>query len=155
MNVFSDLQQKIIGRLTVADTQVPSLVPANNQVNWVTEDKGDFANIIARFTKSVGIVGIVLTPGGGKLFDVGIFPMSFLCPIEIQIQENVTVNRGSAGTNISALDLMEFVMLRLHFWSPNGQRITKIQADETPFIMVSESPLLIYNVRFNAKLTIA
>jgi len=155
MNVFTRLQQQVIGRLTAADALVPSLVPQNNAVQWITEDIGDLANIIGRATKSVGIVGIVMTPGGGKLFNVGIVPISFVCPIEIQTQENVTVNRGDAGTKIASLDLVQFTMLRLHLWSPTGQRITKIELDQTPYLLVSEHPILTYNVRFNAKLTIA
>src|SRR5262245_26134805 len=132
MNVFSKLQQQVIGRLTATVTEVPSLVPANGAINWITEDIGDLASNIARLTKSVGIVGIVMTPGGGRMYDVGIVPISFLCPIEIQVQENVTVNRGDSGTKIAALDLVQFTMLRLHLWSPTGQRITKIQLDDTP-----------------------
>jgi hypothetical protein len=154
MNALSQLQQAIIGRLTATDVQVPSLVPATGQVNWITEDIGDLANIIGRTIGTLGIIGIVITPGGGKLFDVGVFPISFQCPIEIQIQENVTVNRGNAGTKIPALDLVQFCWLRLHLWSPSKQRVSRISADETPFILVSEYPTLTYNVRFNAPITI-
>jgi hypothetical protein len=155
VNVFSDLQESIITRLTAPDQKVPSLTPHAGQVNWVSEDIGDLANVVLRATGKVGIIGIVVTPGGGKLYKMGIFPISFRCPIEIQIQENVTVNRGDAGTQISALDLVQFCMLRLHLWSPTNQRITNIEADETPFALVSDTPLLVYNVRFNAKLTVA
>lgn len=155
MNVFSDLQESIIARLIAPDQKVPSLTPHAGQVKWVSEDIGDLANVVLRATGKVGIIGIVVTPGGGKLYKMGIFPISFRCPIEIQIQENVTVNRGDAGTQISALDLVQFCMLRLHLWSPTNQRITNIEADETPFALVSDTPLLVYNVRFNAKLTVA
>jgi hypothetical protein len=154
MNAFSQLQQQVIGRLVADDTGVPSLVPATGEIRWITEDIGDLANIISRITGSLGIIGIVMTPGGGKLFEAGIFPISFMCPIEIQIQENVTVNRGASGTKIPALDLVQFSMRRLHLWSPTGQRINKIELDETPYVLVSEYPVLTYNVRLNAKLTI-
>jgi hypothetical protein len=154
MNAMSLLQQQVIGRLTETDAAVPSLVPQSAQIKWITEDIGDLANIIGRATGSVGIIGIVLTPGGGKLFKTGIFPIGFNCPIEIQLQENVTVNRGTAGTGIPVLDLVQFAMLRLHLWSPSDQRINKIELDETPYLLVSEAPILTYNVRFNAKLTI-
>src|SRR5262245_20738952 len=109
MNVFSDLQQKIIGRLTASVTDVPSLVPqGDKEIQWITEDIGDLSNILGRATKSVGIVGIIMTPGGGKMYDTGIVSISFRCPIEIQTQENVTVNRGDAGTKIASLDLVQF-----------------------------------------------
>jgi hypothetical protein len=88
------------------------------------------------------------------MFEVGIFPISFMCPIEIQIQENVTINRGNSGTKIPVLDIVQFSMRRLHLWSPSKQRINKIELDETPYLLVSEYPVLTYNVRFNAKLTI-
>jgi hypothetical protein len=154
MSAFSELQQQVIGRLIATNADVPSLVPATGEIRWITEDIGDLANIIGRATGSVGIIGIVMTPGGGKLFDVGIFPISFMCPIEIQIQENVTVNRGNSGTKVPSLDLVQFCMLRLHLWSPTNQRINKIELDETPYVLVSEYPILTYNTRFNAKLSI-
>jgi hypothetical protein len=153
MNAMSQLQQQVIGRLTAVDA-VPAPVPASGEITWITEDIGDLANIIQRTTAKLGIVGIVMTPGGGKLFDTGIFPIAFMCPIEIQTQENVTINRGAAGTQIPSLDLVEFCMRRLHNWSPTNQRVNKIELDETPYLLVSEYPVLTYNVRFNAKLTI-
>jgi hypothetical protein len=154
MNAFSQLQQEVIGRLTATNADVPSLVPATGEIKWITEDIGDLANIIGRTVGSLGIIGIVMTPGGGKMFEVGIFPISFMCPIEIQIQENVTINRGNSGTKVPVLDLVQFSMRRLHLWSPSNQRINKIELDETPYLLVSEYPILTYNVRFNAKLTI-
>lgn len=154
MNAMSQLQQDVIGRLTASVTDVPSLNPASGEIKWVTEDIGDLANIIQRQVGKMGIVGIVMTPGGGKMFEVGIFPIAFMCPIEIQIQENVTVNRGASGTQISNLDMVQFCMKRLHLWSPSHQRINKLELDETPYLLVAETPILTYNVRFNAKLTI-
>jgi hypothetical protein len=154
MNAMSQLQQQVIGRLTASVADVASLEPAAGTIKWITEDIGDLANIIQRATGKVGIIGIVMTPGGGKMFDVGIFPISFMCPIEIQTQENVTVNRGASGTQIPSLDIVQFCMRRLHLWSPSNQRINKIELDETPYLLVSEYPVLVYNVRFNAKLTI-
>ena len=155
MNVLTKLQQSVIGRLTESDTAVPSLVPDNGIVNWITEDIGDLANIIARTVGTLGIIGIVVTPGGGKLFSLGCYPISFPCIIEVQIQENVTVNRGAAGTQIPALDLLQFVMLRLHLWSPTDQKINRIELDEIPYLLVSETPILTYNVRLRAPITIA
>ena len=157
MNALSQLQQQVIGRLTAIDPAVPSLVAAVGAISWITEDVGDLANIVARAVANIGIVGIVVTPGGEdrcKLFSAGVFPISFVCPIIIQIQENVTVNRGT-GTNIPALDLVQFVMRRLHMWSPTHQRaVNQINLDETPYSLVQEAPILTYNVRFNAKITI-
>jgi hypothetical protein len=154
MNAFSNLQQEVIGRLTATVTDVPSLSPANGKVNWITEDIGDLAKAINKMVGTLGIIGIVMTPGGGKLFKLGTYPMALQCPIEIQIQENVTVNRGASGTQIPNLDLVQFCLRRLHLWSPTSQRISRIEADETPYILVSEYPLLTYNVRFLAPLTI-
>jgi hypothetical protein len=161
MNRMSQLQQSIIGRLTAVDATIPALVPAQGQVQWITEDIGDLANIIQRAIGKLGIIGIVMTPGGGKLFQAGIFPISFRCAIEIQLQENVTINRGAAGTQIPALDLVQFTMQRLHLFSPSGtppsrgKRADRIEIDEVPYLLVSEYPVLTYNVRFNAPLTIS
>jgi hypothetical protein len=131
-------------------------VPANGQINWITEDIGDLANIIARAIGKVGIIGIVMTPGSGKPYAVDHkFPISFSCLIEIQMQENVTVNRGDAGTKIPVLDLVQFCMKRIHLWSPTNQRLNAITIDENPFFLVSDYPVLTYNVRFNAGITIS
>ncbi len=154
MSKLVDLQTAIVNRLAAIDPTVPSLVPANGAIRWITEDVGDLANIITRATAKLGIVGIVMTPGGGKLFKTGEPGIAFQCPIEIQIQENVVINRGTSGTQIAALALVEFVMKRLNFFSPTNQRITRITLDETPYLLVSEYPILTYNVRFNAPLTI-
>jgi hypothetical protein len=155
MNVFSNLQQEVIGRLTATVPDIPTLVPANGQVNWITEDIGDLANIIAKTIGTLGIIGIVMTPGGGKLYSEGKYPISLFCPIIIQIQENVVVNRRDGGTKIPNLDLVQFCLLRLHLWSPSGQRVNKIEVDaDVPFILVSEYPILTYNVQFNIGLTV-
>ena len=154
MSQLSSLQQAIIGRLTAVDPTVPAPVPVNGEVQWITENIGDLGNIISRTVGKLGIIGIVMTPGGGKLFKMGIYPISFRCTVEIQTQENVTINRGASGTQIASLDLIEFVMKRLHLWSPHHQRADRIELDEVPYILVSEYPVLTYNVRFNAPLTI-
>jgi|SRR5215471_17977835 len=154
MNAFSNVQQQVIGRLTATVTDVPSLVPQNGKVNWITEDIGNLANIISKAVGTIGIIGIVMTPGGGKLFKMGVFPIGLGCPIEIQIQENVTVNRGASGTQIPSLDLVQFCLKRLHLWSPSNQRLNRIEVDEVPYLLVSEYPILTYNVRFNVGLTV-
>jgi len=154
MNVFTQLQQEVIGRLTDTVPAVPSLAPANGKINWITEDIGDLAAIINKAVGALGLIGIVMTPGGGKLFRIGVFPISLVCPISIQIQENVVINRGAAGTQIPSLDLVQFCLKRLHLWSPTNQRIDRIEVDQTPYILVSEHPILTYNVHFISKLTI-
>jgi hypothetical protein len=121
----------------------------------LTEDIGDLGNVIDRAIAKMGIVGIVMTPGGGKLFKLGVYPMSLECPIVIQTQENVTVNRGAAGTQVPSLDLVQFCLKRLHLWSPTGQRLTRVECDETPYILVSEAPLLTYNIHFRSGITVA
>jgi hypothetical protein len=154
MSQLTNLQTAIIGRLTATDSAVPSLEPANGQISWITENIGNLANNIEKVIGSLGIVGIVMTPGGGKLFKMGIYPIAFRCTIEIQTQENVTINRGDSGTKIASLDLVEFVMHRLHLFSPHRHRSDRIELDEVPYLLVSEYPILTYNVRFNAPLTI-
>ena len=154
MSQLTGLQTAIVNRLSAVDPLVPAPVPANGAVTWITENIGDLANAIARTTAKMGIVGIVMTPGGGKLFQAGVYPISFRCAIEIQTQENVVINRGAAGTQIASLDLIEFVMKRLHLFSPQGHRPDRIALDEVPYLLVSETPILTYNVRFNAPLTI-
>jgi hypothetical protein len=154
MNVLSQLQQSIITRLTATDAAIPSLTPANGQIQWITEDIGDLANVIARTTGKLGIIGIVMTPGG-KLVTPGQGPpIAIHSLVEIQIQENVTINRGASGTQIAALDLVEFCMKRLQYFERDAQRIRRIVLDEIPFLLVSEYPILTYNVRLNAPVTI-
>ncbi len=154
MNALSQLQQSIINRLTAVDAAVPSPVPANGQVDWITEDIGDLANVIARAVGKLGIIGIVVTPHG-KVMVTGEGPeIAFHSLVEIQIQENVTINRGASGTQIPALDLVQFVMKRLHWFQRDKQRIRRIVLDEIPFLLVAEVPLLIYNVRFISPIAI-
>ena len=155
MNVFTQLQQDVIQRLTATIGNVPSLVPANGTITWITEDIGDLVNIVGRTVGKLGIVGIVMTPGGGTMYETTPSQtISFSCPIEIQLQENVTVNRGAAGTQIPVLDLVQFCMRRLHLWSPSNQRVNRVYLDETPYLLVAETPLLVYNVRFVSSLTV-
>ena len=154
MSSLRNLQQSIVTRFTEADLSVPSLVPANGQIQWVTEDIGDLANIIARATAKLGLVGIVMTPHG-KLIRLGEGPnIEFHSLVEVQIQENVIINRGAAGTQIAALDLVEFCMKRLHWYKRDKQLIRRIFLDEVPFLLVAEVPLLVYNVRFTAPISI-
>jgi hypothetical protein len=154
MSKLGDLQQSIIHRLTAADPNIPSLVPVNGTIQWITEDIGDFANIIARAVGKLGIIGIVMTPHG-KLIKLGEGPnIAFHSLVEVQIQENVTINRGASGTQIAALALADFCMKRLHWWSRDSQKIRRIQLDEIPFLLVAEVPLLVYNVRFTAPISI-
>lgn len=154
MSKLVTLQQAIIGRLTATDPAVPSLTPANGSINWITESIGDLASNIAKRLGSMGIVGIVMTPGGGKVFQQGVYPASFRCTVEIQIQENVTINRGASGTQIASLDLVEFVIARLHLFSPHGHKSDRVEVDDTPFVLVQDTPILTYNARFIAPITI-
>lgn len=154
MSQLVGLQNAIIGRLTAVDPTVPAPTPVNGQVNWITENIGDLGYNIAKITGSVGIVGIVMTPGGGKLYKIGIYPIEFRCTVEIQLQENVVINRGSSGTQIASLDLVEFIMHRLHLFSPHGHRADRIQLDTVPYKLVTEHPILVYNVNFTAPLVI-
>jgi len=154
MSKLVTLQDAIITRLTATDPAVPSLTPANGQINWLTENIGDLANNIAKTLGKLGIIGTVMTPGGGKVFQQGIYPASFRAKVEIQIQENVTINRGASGTQIAALDLVEFVIARLHMYSPHGHRSDRVELGEEPFNLLFDSPILVYNVNFIAPLTI-
>jgi len=154
MSQLVDLQNAIIGRLTAPDATIPSLTPANGQVNWLTENIGDLGNNIAKTIGKMGIIGIVTTPGGGKVFQQGVYPPAFRCTVEIQIQENVTINRGASGTQIAALDLVEFVIKRLHLFSPHGHRADRVELDEVPFRLITDTPILVYNVNFVAPLTL-
>jgi hypothetical protein len=155
MSQLVNLQNAIITRLTQSDAIVPSLVPANGQVSWITENIGDLASNIAKAIGKIGIVGIVMTPGGGKEFKVGIYPPAFRASIEIQLQENVTINRGASGTQIASLDLVEFIIKRLHLWSPGGGlRSDRIELQEVPYKLVAETPLLVYNVNLTAPITL-
>jgi hypothetical protein len=154
MSQLVGLQNAIIGRLTAVDPTVPAPVPVNGQVQWITENIGDLGFNIARLTGHVGIVGIVTTPGGGKLYKTGIYPIEFRCTVEIQLQENVTINRGASGTQIASLTLVEFIMQRVHLFSPHGHRADRIELASVPFKMVTDHPILVYNVNFTAPLVI-
>jgi len=154
MSKLADLQNSIIARFTAVDPNVPAPVPVNGQIQWITENIGDLANIIARATGKLGIIGIVMTPGG-KLMQKEQGPnIAVSSLVEIQIQENVTINRGASGTQVPALDLVEFCMKRLHWFSRDHQKIRRIVLDEVPFLLVAEVPLLVYNVRFQAPISI-
>jgi hypothetical protein len=152
-----DLQSKIVNRLTEDDAAVPAPAPANGAITWITEIKGDLKNLIDRSLGKQGICAIVLTPGGNKLRvrDPKTGVISLVCPVQIQIQESVTINQGSTGTKIPALELVEFVMKRLNYYelSP-GQRITRVELDEVPYTLVTEYPILTYDVWFNAPVTL-
>jgi hypothetical protein len=154
MSQLINLQNAIIGRLTAPDIVVPSLVPVNGQVSWITENIGDLASNIQKAIGKLGLIGIVMTPGGGKLYKMGIYPASFRCVVEIQLQENVTINRGASGTQIASLALVEFIIARLHLWSPTNLRTDRLEVDTTPYKLIAETPLLVYNVNFNAPITI-
>jgi hypothetical protein len=155
MSKLVNLQNSIIGRLTAVDATVPLLVPANGQVSWITENIGDLGSNIQKAIGKLGIIGIVMTPGGGRLYKPGAFwPISFRCKVEIQIQENVTINRGASGTQIASLDLVEFVMQRLHLFSPQAHRADRLELNEVPYRLVAETPWLVYNVEFNGPMTI-
>jgi hypothetical protein len=155
MSKLANLQQAIIGRLTAVDPTVPAPVAANGSISWITERIGDLGTAIAKKVGSLGIIGIVMTPGGGKKYsDNPGDPVQFRCNVEIQIQENVVINSGASGTQVASLDLVEFVMQRLHGFSPQGHRADRILLDATPFILVSDHPILTYNVRFVAPINI-
>ncbi len=155
MSAFSDLQGKIAARLAAVDTAIPAPVPANDQpIQFITEIIGDLKNIIDRSVARIGIVGIVLSPSAKRIGAEHTSPIALKPLIEVQIQENVIVNRSAAGTQVAAFDLVVFCMRRLHLWSPIGQRISRLTLDETPYLLVSEYPILTYNVRVNASLTI-
>jgi|SRR5215471_840997 len=154
MSKFVSLQNAIIARLTASDPAIPSLTPATGQINWITEDIGDLANNITKTLGKLGIIGIVMTPGGGKVYEQGVYPASIRCTVEIQIWENVTINRGASGTQIASLDLVEFIIARLHLYSPHGHRADRIEIDDVPFNLISATPVLGYSVRFVAPITI-
>jgi hypothetical protein len=154
MSKLADLQNSIITQLTAVNAAMPAPVPANGQIQWITENIGDLANVIARTTGKLGIIGIVMTPGGKLVTPGSGPPIAIHSLVEIQIQENVTINRGASGTQISAIDLVEFCMKRLQYFERDQQRIRRIVLDEIPFLLVSEYPILTYNVRLNAPLTI-
>ena len=155
MSQLVNLQNAIVTRLSASDTVVPSLVPANGQVSWITENIGDLASNIAKAIGKIGIVGIVMTPGGGKMWKQGPFwPIGFKCSVEVQIQENVVINRGASGTQIASLALVEFVMARLHLFSPQGHKADRLELNEVPYKLVADTPCLVYNVDLYAPITI-
>jgi len=154
MSQLVNLQNAIIARLTASDPAVPALTPANGQISWITENIGDLYNNISKRLGALGLVGTVMTPGGGKTFQQGVYPAAFQCTIEVQIQENVTINRGASGTQIASLDLVEFVIKRLHLFSPQHHRADRIELAEVPYKLVADTPILVYNVNFVAPLTL-
>lgn len=155
-----DLQQKILTRLTEEDEKIPAPTPANDKtVTWMTEIIGDLVNEVQKGLVKHGIVGTVLTPGGDrlKLRDPDTGQLALSNPIVIEIQENVTINRGAAGTQIAALTLVEFCMKRLNLFDLTkgaNTRLTKVTLDPKPYELVEIAPLLIYHVRANAPITL-
>jgi hypothetical protein len=159
MNPILSLQQKVITRLTDGDPALaPAPISANDKnVTWMTEMIGDLVTKVQKLTASVGIVSTVLTPGGDRLQlrDPSTGQLSFICPVVIEIEENVTANQGTAGTKIAALDLVVFCMRRLNFFElDKGQRMTRVTLDPKPFELIETAPHLVYHVRANAPLVL-
>lgn len=163
-NEFLNLQAAAITRLTATDAAVPPPTPANGSITWLTEIIGDLANKVAQATAKLGICGIVLTPGGkaSKMFNAETGQISLGCPLLIQIQENAMINQGATGTHIHALDLVKFCMKRLHFFDPQRKNVSDrgkrsasvITLDPMPYELVQDTPILVYDVRFIAPITI-
>jgi hypothetical protein len=167
-NEFLNLQTAVLNRLTATDAAVPPPSPNASSVTWIAEVLGDLANRVAQAIANAGIMGLVITPGGksSRMFNAETGQISMGCPVLIQIQENVILNQASTGTKIHALDLVKFCMKRLNFFDPQrtgasdrGRRSPdRIQLDPMPFELIAypdgKSPLLVYDVRFIAPITL-
>ena len=163
-NEFFDLQTAIKNRLTATDAAVPAPAPVNGTVTWLTEIVGDLASEVAKALGAIGISGLIVTPGGDRtqLRDPEAGRIDLVCPVIIQIEEDVLTNQGPQGTKIHALDLVKFCMKRIHFWDPkrasasdrNKLSPTIVTLHSTPFERVSDNPTLIYHVFVNAPLAI-
>jgi hypothetical protein len=119
---------------------------------------GDLLSKLTAAISKVGVFLVVLTPVG-TLRDPKARAIDLVAPLHVQIQENVLFNQGANGTKVSALALVSFVMRKLHFWTPQlypgSSRATRSELDKTPFVLVTEDPILTYNVRLNVPINLS
>lgn len=171
------LQTKVVARLEAVSAtdffhrSVPLPTTANGQpIAVISEIKGDIAYQLQRSLESMGIAIIVLTPLG-QLIDPNNPRLDMLSPLKIQIQEDVTLNReATVGTQVPALDLVRFVLRRLHAWphmlyessasSPldpayaGAAKAQMIRSQKQAFTLLTDTPL-VYDVDFLAPLNLS
>lgn len=161
---FTQLQSKAVARLEAIDAKdahqqsVPWPTSANGlAIPVLSEAKGDLATLIQTATSSLGICMIVLTPTA-EGFDPNAPSLSMNSPLVVQIQEFVTTNQGNSGTKVAALTLVAFVLKRLHWWAhgvyAGSPRSQLLKAQARPFLFITDTPELTYNVAFNAPLNL-
>jgi hypothetical protein len=144
------LQNAVIARLESTDPSLaPALIPANGHaIPFLSEQRGDLVNKIQNAVAKIGLVVIVLTPKA-IMINPNAPGLDQMAPILVQVQETGIVNKGATGSQISALEMVVFVMKRIHFWShdlyaaePDTMRV---KLEKTPFVLINDNPT-VYNV---------
>lgn len=155
MSTFSLLQKRVVSRLA-ADVFFTPPAPRKSIV-VLDEQIGDIVNRISKQIGSIGILALVVTPTGRKI-DGSKRIIDLEVPLIVQIQEDVVINQASTGTRWPALDVVVRTMQLLHWWNPGltagSYRMARLQLADVPFELVTQEPLLTYNVNFVTTLII-
>lgn len=150
---FVALQNLVTARLAATDASIPAPVAAHGSVQYISEQKGDIVTLLQTAINNIGIGVVILTPTA-LMIDPETEAFAMRAPIIIQVQENVIVNRGAAGTQIPALRLVSFIMRRLQGWPhmlyPGDQDLQRLTLDPKPFVLIRDEPPLTYNVAASA-----
>lgn len=153
---LTSLQEAIVARLESfrypSDAALPFLqTTANGRTIPVIYERQ--TDLIDKVNKAVNMITgcavIVLTPFA-DLVDADVPEVDLRAALVIEIQENVPVNQASNGTKVSALDLVVFVMRALQGWDHgvtiSGSDTSKIMLAKRPFMRLTTTPLVTYNV---------
>lgn len=111
-NPFFDLQEAVAERLLGVDEFV------NVQgIAVVTERLGDLRKQLESALMKTGLGLTVITP---EISPGTQLPNQLMVEVVVAIVENVTLNQGSTGTRVSAMDLVAAAFARLTSWSAPG-----------------------------------
>jgi hypothetical protein len=152
---FELLQDKIIARLAAYKDSPNDPKPflqdtANDKTIEVFDERiGDLGNKIDRaLGTGLGIAVVVMTPVS-QLRDPDQPGLDLLALVKVQIQENVTLNRGNSGTKVSAMKVRNMAMRAIHHW-PHllytfADKLQRVQLEKIPYVLVKTDPL-VYDV---------
>lgn len=162
---FELFQDRLITRLETYKDSPSDPKPflqdtANDKTIEVLDERvGDIQNKIGRsLGAGLGIVVVVLTPVA-QLRDVMQRGLDMIALVKVQVQENVTLNRGASGTQVSAMKVRNMIMRAIHHWSHGlyaGPASTqRVELEKIPFVLVATDPFLVYDVDGTAPMNLS